>query len=279
MIDTPKAENPSILYERRGPVGLITLNRPERMNAMDQAMLVDLGVALDRAEADSETGAVVVTGAGKGFSSGFDLKAQAANPPRGVEEWRPVLRRDFDTVMRFWTLSKPTVAAVHGPALAGACELAMACDITIAAEGATFGEPELKFGAGIVVMLLPWVVGPKIAKEIILTGEDALPAKRAYEIGMVNRVVAEGSHLDEAIAVARRIAAMDRPLVRETKRALNRSFELMGMGEALEAALDIDLLIEGQGMETKRLFLEIAQRDGLRAAIDWRDRRLQERGV
>ena len=277
MTGTQETENPSVLYERRGPVGLITLNRPDRLNAMDQAMLIDLGLALDRAEADSETGAVVVTGAGKGFSSGFDLKAQAANPPQGVEEWRPVLRRDFDTVMRFWTLQKPTVAAVHGPALAGACELAMACDITIADEGATFGEPELKFGAGIVVMLLPWVVGPKIAKEIILTGEDALPAKRAYQIGMINRVVAEGAHLDEAIAVARRIAAMDRPLVRETKRALNRSFELMGMAEALEAALDIDLLIEGQGMETKRLFLDIARRDGLRAAIDWRDRRLQER--
>ncbi len=279
MTDTPKPENPSVLYERRGPVGLITLNRPDRMNAMDQAMLIDLGLALDRAEADGETGAVVVTGAGKGFSSGFDLKAQAANPPQGVEQWRPVLRRGFDTVMRFWNLQKPTVAAVHGPALAGACELAMACDITIAAEGATFGEPELKFGAGIVVMLLPWVVGPKIAKEIILTGEDALPARRAHEIGMINRVVADGSHVDEAIAVARRIAAMDRTLVRETKRALNRSFELMGMGEALEAALDIDLLIEGQGMETKRLFLEIARRDGLRAAIDWRDRRIQERSV
>ncbi len=279
MTDTSKPESPSVLYERRGPVGLITLNRPDRLNAMDQAMLIDLGLALDRAEADGETGAVVVTGAGKGFSSGFDLKAQAANPPQGVEQWRPVLRRDFDTVMRFWTLEKPTVAAVHGPALAGACELAMACDITIAAEGATFGEPELKFGAGIVVMLLPWVVGPKIAKEIILTGEDALPARRAYEIGMINRVVADGSHVDEAIAVARRIAAMDRTLVRETKRALNRGFELMGMGEALEAALDIDLLIEGQGMETKRLFLEIARRDGLRAAIDWRDRRLRERGV
>ncbi len=279
MTDTSKPESPSVLYERRGPVGLITLNRPDRLNAMDQAMLIDLGLALDRAEADGETGAVVVTGAGKGFSSGFDLKAQAANPPQGVEQWRPVLRRGFDTVMRFWTLEKPTVAAVHGPALAGACELAMACDITIAAEGATFGEPELKFGAGIVVMLLPWVVGPKIAKEIILTGEDALSARRAHEIGMINRVVADGSHVDEAIAVARRIAAMDRTLVRETKRALNRGFELMGMGEALEAALDIDLLIEGQGMETKRLFLEITRRDGLRAAIDWRDRRLQERSV
>ena len=271
------SENPAVLYERRGNVGLITLNRPERMNAMDQAMLIDLGAALDQAEADDQTGAVVVTGAGKGFSSGFDLKAQAANTPQGIDEWRPVLRRDFDTVMRFWHLEKPTIAAVHGPALAGACELAMACDITIASENATFGEPELKFGAGIVVMILPWVVGPKFAKEIILTGEDALPAMRAYEIGMINRVVADGTHLDEALAVARRMAAMDRTLVTETKRALNRCFELMGMGEALEAALDIDLLIEGEGMETKRLFLEVARKDGLRAAIDWRDRRMKER--
>lgn len=272
-------EQPSVLYERRGPVGLITLNRPDRINAMDQAMLVDLGTALDQAEADQDTGAVVVTGAGKGFSSGFDLKAQAANTPQGVDEWRPVLRRDFDTVMRFWNLEKPTIAAVHGPALAGACELAMACDITIASEDASFGEPELKFGAGIVVMLLPWIVGAKIAKEIILTGEDALSAQRAYEIGMINRIVAVGTHLDEALKVAGRIAAMDRPLVRETKRALNRSFELMGMGQALEAALDIDLQIEGQGMETKRLFLDIVRQDGLRAAIAWRDQRLEDRSV
>ena len=269
--------NPSVLYERRGPVGLITLNRPDRMNAMDQQMLADLADVLDRAEADPDTRAVVVTGAGKGFSSGFDLKAQAANTPQGVEQWRPALRRDFDTVMRFWHLDKPTVAAVHGPALAGACELAMACDITVAAEGASFGEPELKFGAGIVVMILPWVVGPKLAKEIILTGEDAVPARRAYEMGMINRVVPDGTHLDEAMAIARRIASFDRPLVSETKRAINRTFELMGMGEALEAALDIDLLIEGQGMETKRLFLEIVRNEGLRAALAWRDKRMIER--
>jgi len=264
----------SVLYERRDTVGLITLNRPARMNAMDQDMLVHLGAALDQAEADEATGAVVLTGAGRGFSSGFDLKAQAANTPVGEAEWRPVLRRDFDTIMRLWDSPKPTIAAVHGPALAGACELAMACDITIADESATFGEPELKFGAGIVVMLLPWMVGPKIAKEIILTGEDALPARRACEIGMINRVVDLGRHLEEALNTARRIAAMDRPLVRETKHALNRTFELMGMGEALEAALEIDLRIESQGMETKRQFLEIVRRDGLRAAIDWRDARL-----
>lgn len=269
----------SVLLERRGRVSLITLNRPARMNGMDQAMLARLLEVADEADADPETGAVVITGAGKGFSSGFDLKAQAANPPQGVAQWRPVLRRDFDACMRFWHMAKPTVAAVHGPCLAGACELAMACDLTVASEGATFGEPELKFGAGIVVMILPWVVGPKIAKEIILTGEDALSAARAREIGMINRVVPEGTHLDAALKIAARMAAMDDTLVRETKRAINRSFEIRGMAEALESALQIDILIEGEGMETKRLFLEIARDQGLRAAIDWRDARLADRGA
>lgn len=263
----------TVLYERRGPVVLITLNRPERLNAMDQPMLDALQAACDRAESDDAVGAVVVTGAGKAFSSGFDLQAQAARTPQGVAEWRPVLRRDFDAVMRFWQMSKPTVAAVHGPALAGACELAMACDITVAAENAVFGEPELKFGAGIVVMLLPWVVGPKRAKEIILLGLDDIGAEEAKAMGLVNRVVPNGEDVSTALALAERMAVIDRPLMRETKRALNRAFEIMGMGEALESALEIDTLIEGEGMATKAAFLEIVRNDGLRAALAWRERR------
>ena len=263
----------TILYETRGPVALITLNRPDRLNALDQPMLDGLQAACDRAEADEAVGAVVLTGAGKAFSSGFDLQAQAAATPEGVDQWRPVLRRDFDATMRFWHLSKPTVAAVHGPALAGACEMAMACDITVASEDAVFGEPELKFGAGIVVMLLPWIVGPKRAKEIILLGLDRIGAEEARAMGLVNRVVANGRDVEEALALARRMAGMDRVLVKETKRAINRTYDLMGMGAALEAALDIDTLIEGQGMPTKRRFLEIARADGLRAALAWRESR------
>ena len=262
-----------VLYETRGPVALITLNRPERLNAIDQPMLDELQSACDRAEADDAVGAVVLTGAGKAFSSGFDLQAQAAATPQGVSEWRPVLRRDFDAAMRFWHLSKPTVAAVHGPALAGACEMSMACDVTVAAEDAVFGEPELKFGAGIVVMLLPWIVGPKRAKEIILLGLDRISAEEARAMGLVNRVVPVGRDVEEALALARRMAGMDRTLMRETKRAINRGYELMGMGAALEAALDIDTLIEGEGMPTKRRFLEIARSDGLRAALAWREAR------
>jgi enoyl-CoA hydratase/carnithine racemase len=175
--------------------------------------------------------------------------------------------------MRFWHCPKPTIAAVRGPCLAGACELALACDLTIAAEDAFFGEPELKFGAGIVVMLLPWIVGPKVAKEIILTGEDRIGAQRAREIGMINRVVpAEG--LDAAaLRLARHIAAIDPGLVKDTKRAINRAIEAQGLLEALEEALQIDLAIEGAGSPDKVEFMDIARRDGLKAALAWRDAR------
>ncbi len=267
-----------IVFEKLGTVGRITLDRPERTNALDQIMLGEIQEALDRAERDPEIGAIVVRGAGSAFSSGFDLKDQMERRPSGVAQWRPILRNDFDTVMRFWHCPKPTIAAVRGPCLAGACELALACDVTIAAEDAFFGEPELKFGAGIVVMILPWIVGPKIAKEIILLGQDRITAARAREIGMVNRVVPADEHDEIALAMGRNIAAVDPMLVKETKRAINCAVEAQGMLQALEAALGIDLAIEGEGCPDKLRFMDIARRDGLRAALAWRDARFDARG-
>jgi enoyl-CoA hydratase len=262
-----------LTFERRDNLAVITLNRPERANAMHRPMLNEMMAVCSAVEADADIRAVVLTGAGNAFSSGFDLKEQAEDPPRGVSGWRPVLRRDFDAVMQFWHLSKPVIAAVKGLALASGIELACACDITIAGEDAIFGEPELKFGAGIVVMLLPWLTGPKLAKELYFTGADRISASRAYELGLVNRVVPSGEELQIALEMARNIAVIDPNLLRQTKLAVNRSMELMGMGEALEMALEIDLQIEAEGSPDKRAFLDIARRDGLRAALAWREGR------
>lgn len=266
----------AITYETKGPVALLTLNRPERLNAMTQGMLSEINRALDLAEKDPDIRALIVTGSGTSFSSGFDLKEQMERQPRGVADWRKLLDHDFETVFRFWRFPKPTIAAVRGACVAGACELALCCDITIASEDAYFGEPELKFGAGIVVMILPWLVGPKIAKEIIFTGEDRISASRAREIGIVNRVV-PSSDLDQAaLHLAKQIAVIDPNLVKQTKQAINRTFEIAGLGEALQAALDIDLHIEGEGSPDKIQFMEIARRDGLRAALQWRDERFRK---
>jgi enoyl-CoA hydratase len=267
----------TIAVETLGALTRLTLARPERANALNAQMLTEIGTALDAIERDDRIRAVIVTGAGAAFSSGFDLKEQMERRPSGLADWQPLLRKDFDTIMRFWHFPRPTIAAVRGPCLAGACELALACDMTIASEDAFFGEPELKFGAGIVAMILPWLVGPKIAKEIILLGEDRIPAARARELGMVNRVV-PGETLDAtALAIANHLAAIDPNLVRESKRAINRAYEARNMLAALEEALAIDLAIEGAGSPDKVQFMDIARREGLRAALAWRDARFPAR--
>lgn len=254
-----------------GAVAVLKLNRPQRLNAINKTMLNEIQAALDHVERDGTIHALVVTGAGGNFSSGFDLKEQMEARPSGTDAWREILDRDFSAVTRFWSLKKPTVAAVNGYCLAGGCELALSCDMTVAAEDATFGEPELKFGAGIVVMILPWLVGPKRAKEILLTGADRIPAREALDIGLVNRVVPAADVEATAMSIARHIAIIDPALVQETKRAINRTFEIMGLTQALKEALDIDLGIEGEGSNDKRRFMDIARKDGLRAAIAWRD--------
>jgi enoyl-CoA hydratase len=263
----------TVLFAKADRVATLTLNRPERLNAMNRTMLAEINRACDAVEADDDVRVLVVAGAGAAFSSGFDLKEQMEAQPAGTADWRRILDQDFGAIMRFWSLSKPTIAAVQGHCLAGACELAMACDITIAAENAVFGEPELKFGAGIVAMILPWIAGPKQAKEIIFNGIDNLSAREALRLGLVNRVVPNGTHLTAALAMARRIAAIDPELMRQTKKAINHTYEIQGMGEALGTALDIDLDIESRGSPDKRRFMEIARKDGLRAALAWRDAR------
>ena len=268
----------AIRLERSGAVATLTLDRPQRLNAINKQMLLELQHALDTVEGDPELRALVVNGAGGNFSSGFDLSEQMEARPTGVEIWREILERDFGTITRFWHFSKPTIAAVSGYCLAGGCELALCCDITLASEDAIFGEPELKFGAGIVVMILPWLVGPKHAKEIILRGMDRIPALEALRIGLINRVVSVGELDSAALALARDIAVIDPHLVQQTKRAINRTFEIMGLVDALEAALDIDLAIEGAGSADKIEFMKIARKDGLRAAIAWRDGRFGKGG-
>ena len=254
----------------------IELNRPERLNALSRQVLLELDACMDAAEADEQVRSIVISGAGKAFSSGFDLKEQMEQRPEGAQAWREILELDFRVTMRFWHCPKPTIAAIHGACLAGAFELALACDIAVAAEDAFFGEPELKFGAGIVIMLLPWMVSPKQAKEVILLGLDHIDAATALRLGLVNRVVPPGTHVSAAFGIAEHIAAIDPELMRETKAAINRSYEASGMTAALQSALAIDHTVESRGSPDKKQFMAIARAQGLKAALAWRDARFEE---
>jgi enoyl-CoA hydratase len=261
-----------VLYERRGPIALLTLNRPDKLNAVDARMVAELGQRLDEAEADDRVRAVVLCGEGRAFSAGFDLDMGEGS---GIEFLRTELRKDFDVIMRFWDFPKPTVAAVHTYCLGSGMEMAVACDITVAAEGCRFGAPEVKFGSGIVALILPWVIGLKQAKELLLTGDDKVSAERALSLGLINRVVPEESYLDEAMAIARSIAANDRIAVTATKEAINRSADIMGMRQSLLQGLELGVYAEDAETPESREFNEILEKQGAKAALAWQEARLE----
>ena len=185
-----------------------------------------------------------------------------------------MLQKDFDIIMRFWDCPKPTIAAVHKYCLGGALEMALACALTIASEECRLGEPEPKFGSGSVALLLPWVTGPKQAKELLLTGNDRVTAARAFQMGLVNEITPEGEQLQAALKLAHSIAALDQTSVTLTKKAINRSCDIMGMRQALLQALEIDVIIETTETQESRQFNEVLEKDGLKAALAWREQRL-----
>jgi enoyl-CoA hydratase len=266
----------AVLYEVRGPAAWITLNRPEKLNALNGAVLEGLHAALDRAEADDDVKVVVLTGAGdRAFSAGYDLSAEAAHSDISAHEWHEVLATDIDATMRVWALEKPTIAAVRGYCLAGGCELAMACDLIIAGEGASFGEPEIRYGSGPVTLLMPFILGQKKTNELLFTG-DVIDAEAALRAGMINRVVAPDELDAEVEGLVRKIAPTPLPVLRLTKIALLRAYEAMGLRQAVGANLDLSAMLNAADTPEQREFMEIVKSQGLKAALAWRDSRYGE---
>ena len=264
----------TLIFERVGRVARLTINRPERLNAINRAAIKEINAAMNLIEADDDLAVIVLTGAGRAFSAGMDLKDDAAADIAGAEAWRRILSEDLNFIMRFWDCPKPTIAVAHGFCLAAACELSMACDMTIAEEGTFFGEPELKFGSVITAMIMPYVTGPKIAKELLLGADDQVTAERACDVGLVNHVVPAGEGLSKAMEMAERMAVMDADAVRLTKQAINGAFDAMGLRQALQINLDLAVEIEATETPSRKIFKEIVAKDGLKAALAWRDGRM-----
>jgi enoyl-CoA hydratase len=262
----------TLKIERRGRIAILSFNRPRVLNAFDGPLVEATTQAMAELSADENVLAIVVRGEGRAFSAGFDLKAGAATAgERSLADWRRVLETDFAFIMTFWECQKPTIAAIHGYCIGGAFELSLACDITVAAADTRLGAPEVKFGSGAVAMLLPFVTGSKAAREILLTGDDHLTAERALTLGIVNHVAPAGEELTKALAIAESIAAADPMAVQLSKRAINRSYEAMGMRAALAQALEADIFIEGAGGPRRTEFDRIRREQGLKAALAWRD--------
>ena len=213
----------NIVVETKGRVGVITLNRPDALNALNAALTRELAEALDAFEGDGRIGAIVLTGGDRAFAAGADIKEMQS------KDYMDVYLEDFITVDwgRVAECRKPVIAAVAGYALGGGCEMAMMCDFIIAAEGAKFGQPEVRLGilpgAG-GTQRLTRAVGKAKAMEMCLTGR-MMDAEEAERAGLVSRIVPADDLLDEALKVAGEIAELSLPAVMMVKECVNRAFE------------------------------------------------------
>jgi enoyl-CoA hydratase len=262
---------PKVELEVVGSIARITLNRPDKLNAIDAGMLDELERALDTAESSDQVRVVLLEGRGRAFSAGFDVGSLNESPGTpDPERVRRELTRDFDVIMRFWDCPKPTIASVHGYCLGSSMEITAVCDITIAADDSRFGAPEVRYGSGIVCLVLPWIIGLKNANELLLAGANDIGASRAAAMGLVNRVVPAADLQNEALALAKQVAANDALAVRLTKKAIHQSLETAGFRKALREALDIDVQIETTETPESTAFNDTLRKEGLKAALKTR---------
>lgn len=212
-----------ILTETDGAVGVITLNRPDALNAFNRQLMDELTDAVKKFEGDDAVGCIVITGSEKAFAAGADIKEMAS------KDYMDVFKEDFITAN--WEevsrTRKPVIAAVNGYALGGGCELALMCDFIIAGDSAKFGQPEISIGAmpgAGGTQRLARFIGKSKAMEMCLTGR-MMDAEEAERCGLVSRIVPKGELRDEAIRVAKQIAGFSRPIAMLTKESVNRAYE------------------------------------------------------
>jgi enoyl-CoA hydratase/carnithine racemase len=261
-----------VLTEDHGPVRILTLNRPEKRNAMSSGLIEALSVAVSDTAADASVRVVVLAGAGPSFCAGYDLDEDA---PADAEAVIAGLEHSLGRLLEVFDMPQPVIARVQGHCLAGGCDLMMMCDLVMASEDAVFGQPEIRFGSAVVAHVLPWLIGARRAKELVLTGVDRVSAATALDYGLINRVVPIDRLEEETLGLARQLAVVDPDVMRLTKRAINAGWERAGFRRALEDGVAIAGQIETTRSPERSEFDRMMREKGLKEAVAWRDRRFE----
>ena len=267
----------NILYETSDRICRIILNRPEKMNALSWNLRQEILDALKVAERDDTIRVIIIKGAGRCFSSGYDLTPEDPSPNM-PEDGYVSPRLDWITsqyprnlIASWWTiwdLLKPVIAQIHGYCLAGGSELASMCDLRIVAEDAVIGYPPARNLSVGDVMYHPWLMGMSKAKEFLFTG-DPMSGKEGVTFGWANQAYPVDELEEETEKLARRIALIDTDLICFNKRAVNRAYEIMGMRAAMDSAADHTILCSFR--ESADEFMRTAREKGLKAALEQRD--------
>jgi enoyl-CoA hydratase/carnithine racemase len=260
-----------VTYAVDDRVAVITLNRPDRMNAFGQQLRKEFPDAVARADKDPEVRVIIVNGAGgRAFSTGYDQKESAGTDKhKSVAEWRERMNSAYQFTRCVLDCTKPTIAVIEGYCLAGAMELAQMCDIRYCSDDARFGAIEARFSHGLATMIMPWIVGHH-CRELIYTG-DMFDAKEALRIGLVTRVYAKPDLARETLKIAKRMSRVATSCLQWNKRALNETFEIMGQRAALHYGVEAAAIMDAQSSPEYDKFDEIRRAEGLGKANQWRD--------
>jgi enoyl-CoA hydratase len=273
-----RMSEPLVLYESNERVGIVTLNRPDKLNAISRELRSAAVEALRRADEDPATSVVLLRGNGRSFCVGYDIGGGDAERDKWRHDalrWHEHLSKSLAFEMTPWDMRKPVVAAVQGHALGGGCELAMLCDLTIAADNAQFGEPEIRFSNSGPVIVMPWIIGFKKARELLYFG-DMIDARAALDLGMINRIVPLAEFETASLNYARRLSLISPEALVATKLSINRGADAAGFRNALRAGLDVVAPLYAAKTEFGEKFHEITRTDGLGAALRWRGGQFKE---
>jgi len=252
----------------------IALNRPDKRNALSNALRGELFDALRKADADSSIGAIIIKGNGKCFSAGYDLAQSPDEPlPRTVSPGEGIWPRHLvDGWFEMWDMATPIIAQVHGYCLAGGTELATACDLVYTAEDAQIGYPPVRAMSSPDCAYHPWLMGLRNAMEMMLTG-DSISGIEAAEMGFANRAFPAGQLEEAVLNVARRVAKIPRDLQALNKRVVHRAMEVMGARAAIRSATEIQALCFHQA--SSREYMK-KMRENVTRALDERDAKFQD---
>jgi enoyl-CoA hydratase len=267
-----------VLYEVDEAVSIVTLNRPEKRNALNDEVMEALREAFARADGEPSTCVVLLRGRGPSFCAGYDISSERPN-----SGWREDalkahehLSRSLALEMIPWEMKKPVVAAVQGHALGGGCELAMLCDLTVASEEATFGEPEIRFSTAGPAMVMPAIIGHKRARELLYLG-DTIDARTALAYGMVNKVYPQATFEADSLRYAKRLSLISPEALYAAKLSINRGAEATGFRTLLKVGLDVVAPLYTVTTAFGARFREIIKAEGVGAAVRWRRKQFEEK--
>jgi enoyl-CoA hydratase/carnithine racemase len=260
-----------LVYKKDEHVATITLNRPDVLNALSHNLMQELSSALDEVQADKEVRCLIITGAGdRAFSVGFDLDGNQVD--MRTDTVRDMLKGNYDILLKIWNLRIPVISAVNGYAVAAGSNLSMIADVTIAAESAKFGEPELRHYALSPLLLLPWFSANRKMIHYLYYSGDTISAAQAYEYGMVAKVVPDADLLETANRMATRISMVAPYAVEMTKDSLRANYEQMGFLNAMRYHRANDTLTIGShGFEEKDRFFDFIAKGDMRGFLEMRD--------